>query len=92
MNKKKKDRFVHEFACLHVILGNDGENEGRTNVSRSTSAAASTFPLLISCFVLIETKENICIHRYFFSLEVTTSKSDTMKSATSSSAASSREV
>jgi hypothetical protein len=31
---------MHEFACA-CFLGNDGESEGRTTVSRSASAAAS---------------------------------------------------
>jgi len=28
---------------MHVVLGNDGESEGRTTVSRSASAVASMF-------------------------------------------------
>jgi hypothetical protein len=32
-----------ELHVSHVFLGNDDENEGRANVSRSASAVASTF-------------------------------------------------
>lgn len=34
---------LHEFACMHVFLGNDGGSEGRTIVARSASAVASMF-------------------------------------------------
>ncbi len=81
---------MHEIACMHVVLGNDGESENRNAVSRSTSAAASTFWLKIS---LVTISMEIWSPWFFFAfIEVATSKSDTMKSATSSSAASSREV
>jgi hypothetical protein len=40
---KKKDRVMHDIACMHVVLGNDGESEGRATVSRSASAVASMF-------------------------------------------------
>jgi hypothetical protein len=34
---------MHDVACMHVVLGNDGESEGRTTVLRSASAVASMF-------------------------------------------------
>jgi hypothetical protein len=46
---------MHEIACMHVVLGNDGESENRNAVSRSTSAAASMFRLKISLVVSILT-------------------------------------
>jgi hypothetical protein len=88
---KKKERVVHENCMYACFLGNDGESDSRTAVSRSASAAASMFSLRMNIVLILNISIEI-LYDWFFCIEVVSSKSDTMKSTTSSSAASSREV